>query len=330
MAREFRENARRFFLNYFKAAARAFPAAFAGRKYSIKSSTSLRAFIRIVPYVIAMVRKRGGDVWSAGELDAALRPWAEAIGDRRFETDTVWKEKLTGGTRSGRRDPGAGAAPGAERLSRLNSRARKCVIRGGGTRRYGRNRRLPRHPARRRRRSAPSGRSGATTTSISLRNQVANGWKQIDVQLKRRHDLIPNLVSAVKGEMQFEQDTLEKVIQARNSAVAARGVADAADKENALTQTLSRLFALAENYPTLKANEQVKTLMEELSSTENRIGFARQFYNDIATRFNTAQQVFPDNLIAQTFKFQPVELFEIQDAAERAVPKVDLSLRPPQ
>jgi DGQHR domain-containing protein len=100
VAREFRENARRFFLNYFKAAARAFPTAFAGRKYSIKSSTSLRAFIRIVPYVIAMIRSRGGDVWSSGELDAALRPWSDAIGDRRFETETVWKEKMTGGTRS--------------------------------------------------------------------------------------------------------------------------------------------------------------------------------------------------------------------------------------
>jgi len=162
---------------------------------------------------------------------------------------------------------------------------------------------------------------------ISLRNQVANGWKQIDVQLKRRHDLIPNLVSAVRGEMQFEQDTLEKVIAARNGAVAARGVADAAEKENALTQTLSRLFALAENYPTLKANENVKSLMEELASTENRIGFARQFYNDIATRFNTAQQIFPDSFIAQAFKFQPVELFELKDEAERAVPKVDLNLR---
>ena len=163
---------------------------------------------------------------------------------------------------------------------------------------------------------------------IALKNQVVNGWKQIDVQLKRRHDLIPNLIASVKGEMQFEQDTLEKVIAARNSAVAARGVADAAEKENALTQTLSRLFALAENYPNLKANESVKALMEELSSTENKIGFARQFYNDIATRFNIAQQVFPDNLIAQAFKFQPVELFEIKDAAERAVPQVDLSLRP--
>jgi len=162
---------------------------------------------------------------------------------------------------------------------------------------------------------------------IGLKNQVINGWKQIDVQLKRRHDLIPNLIASVKGEMQFEQDTLEKVIQARNSAASARGVADAAEKENALTQTLSRLFALAENYPNLKANESVKSLMEELSSTENRIGFARQFYNDIATRFNTAQQMFPDNLIAQAFKFQSVELFQIQDEAERAVPKVDLSTR---
>jgi LemA protein len=163
---------------------------------------------------------------------------------------------------------------------------------------------------------------------IALKNQVVNAWKQIDVQLKRRHDLIPNLIASVKGEMQFEQDTLEKVIAARNSAIAARGVADAAEKENVLTQTLSRLFALAENYPNLKANESVKALMEELTSTENKIGFARQFYNDIATRFNIAQQVFPDNLIAQTFKFQPVELFEIKEAAEREVPQVDLSLRP--
>ncbi len=163
---------------------------------------------------------------------------------------------------------------------------------------------------------------------ISLKNQVGNGWRQIDVQLKRRHDLIPNLIASVKGEMQFEQDTLEKVITARNTAVAARGVADAAEKENVLTQTLSRLFALAENYPNLKANESVKSLMEELTSTENKIGFARQFYNDIATSFNIAQQVFPDNLIAQAFKFQPVELFEITAAAEREAPQVDLSLRP--
>jgi LemA protein len=163
---------------------------------------------------------------------------------------------------------------------------------------------------------------------ISLKYQVANAWKQIDVQLKRRHDLIPNLIASVRGEMQFEQDTLEKVIAARNSAVAARGVAETAEKENVLTQTLSRLFALAENYPNLKANESVRTLMEELTSTENKIGFSRQYYNDVATRFNTAQQVFPDSLIAQAFKFQPVELFQITEPAEREVPKVDLNIRP--
>ena len=163
---------------------------------------------------------------------------------------------------------------------------------------------------------------------VSLKNQVANAWKQIDVQLKRRHDLIPNLIASVKGEMQFEQDTLEKVIQARNSAVAARGVADSAEKENQLTQTLSRLFALAENYPNLKANENVRSLMEELTSTENKIGFARQFYNDLATRFNIAQQVFPDSFIAKTFNFQSVELFEITAPAEREVPQVDLNIRP--
>src|SRR5262252_7989207 len=151
---------------------------------------------------------------------------------------------------------------------------------------------------------------------VSLKNQVANAWKQIDVQLKRRHDLIPNLIASVKGEMQFEQDTLEKVIAARNAAAGARGVADTAEKEGQLSQTLSRLFALAENYPNLKSNESVRALMEELTSTENKIGFARQFYNDLATRFNTAQQIFPDNLIAQAFKFQSVELFEITVPAE--------------
>jgi len=162
---------------------------------------------------------------------------------------------------------------------------------------------------------------------VTLRNQVQNGWRQIDIQLKRRHDLIPNLVNTVKGYMEFEQDTLEKVIKARNAAVAAKGVADAAAKEGELTSVLSRLFALAENYPNLKANENVKQLQEELSSTENKISFARQFYNDIATKFNIAQQVFPGNIIAGMFRFQPAELFEIQDAGERAVPTVDLSLK---
>jgi LemA protein len=162
---------------------------------------------------------------------------------------------------------------------------------------------------------------------ITIRNQVTNGWKQIDVQLKRRHDLIPNLVSTVKGQMQFEQETLEKVIQARNSAISAKGVADSAAKEDVLSSALTKLFALVENYPTLKSNENVKQLQEELTSTENKISFARQFYNDIATKFNTAQQVFPANLIAAMFNFKPAELFEIQTAAEREVPTVDLSLK---
>ena len=162
---------------------------------------------------------------------------------------------------------------------------------------------------------------------IALRNQTQNGWKQIDVQLKRRHDLIPNLVNTVKGAMEFEQDTLQKVIQARNAAVTATGVADAAAKENVLTGALGKLFALAESYPALKSNENIRQLQEELSSTENKVGFARQFYNDIATSFNTAQQVLPGNIVASMFRFQPAELFEIQEAAERAVPTVDLSLK---
>jgi LemA protein len=162
---------------------------------------------------------------------------------------------------------------------------------------------------------------------ITLKNQVVNGWKQIDVQLKRRHDLIPNLVNTVKGYMEFEQDTLQKVVEARNAALTARGVADAAVKEDMLSSALTKLFALVENYPTLKANENVLQLQEELTSTENKISFARQFYNDIATKFNIAQQVFPANLIASIFNFTPAELFEIKVAEERDVPPVDLSLR---
>lgn len=162
---------------------------------------------------------------------------------------------------------------------------------------------------------------------VTLRNQVMNGWKQIDVQLKRRHDLIPNLVNTVKGYMEFEQDTLMKVIAARNAAVSAKTVGEAAEKESALTGALGKLFALAENYPTLKANENVRQLQEELASTENKISFARQFYNDIATKFNIALQVFPGNIIAGMFRFQPAELFEIKEEAERQVPNVDLSLK---
>ena len=162
---------------------------------------------------------------------------------------------------------------------------------------------------------------------VGLRNQTINGWKQIDVQLKRRHDLIPNLINTVKGAMEFEQSTLTMVIEARNRAVAAAGPADSAAAEGVLTQALGKLFALAESYPTLEANENVKMLQEELASTENKIGFARQFYNDIATRFNTAQQTFPANLVAGPLGFKASELFEVTEAAERAVPTVDLSLK---
>ena len=162
---------------------------------------------------------------------------------------------------------------------------------------------------------------------VTLRNQVENGWKQIDIQLKRRHDLIPNLVSTVKGYMEFEQETLHKVVEARNAAVGARGVADSAAREGALTGALTKLFALMENYPNLKANENVRQLQEELTSTENKVGFARQFYNDIAMRFNIAQEVFPGNLIASMFGFRRAELFAVSDDAERAVPRVDISLK---
>ena len=161
---------------------------------------------------------------------------------------------------------------------------------------------------------------------VSLRNQSLNGWKQIDVQLKRRHDLIPNLVETIKGAMKFEQNTLTKVIEARNRAIGAQGVADKAAQENQLSGALRQLFALTESYPDLKSNANVGKLQEELSSTENKISFARQFYNDITTSFNTALQSFPTNLIAGGFGFKPMELFAITDASEKEVPKVDLNL----
>ena len=162
---------------------------------------------------------------------------------------------------------------------------------------------------------------------IGMRNQVLNGWRQIDVQLKRRHDLIPNLVNAVRGSMDFERDTLTAVMEARAKALTATGPADAAQKEGQLSVALGRLLAVAENYPNLKSNDNVKMLQEELSATENKVGFARQFYNDIATGFNTAQQVFPTSIFAGALGFKPAELFEITEVTDRAVPTVDLSRR---
>ena len=167
---------------------------------------------------------------------------------------------------------------------------------------------------------------------ISLKNQVANAWKQIDVQLKRRHDLIPNLVDTVKGAMQFERETLEAVIEARNQAITIErggaGVAATAQAESQLSAALGRLFAVVEAYPQLKATGNVGQLQEELTSTENRIAFARQHYNDVSTQYNTKQQQFPTNLVAGMARATPAELWEITDATERAVPKVDLSFRP--
>ena len=170
---------------------------------------------------------------------------------------------------------------------------------------------------------------GAYNSLIALKNQVINAWKQIDVQLKRRHDLIPNLVNTVKGAMEFERGTLEAVISARNRAVAAQGVAQTAKAEGELSQALGRLFALSENYPELKSSANVLQLQEELTSTENKIGFARQLYNDVSTQYNTKQAQFPTSLVAGMAKASPAELWEIEDAAERAVPKVDLSMNKP-
>jgi LemA protein len=167
---------------------------------------------------------------------------------------------------------------------------------------------------------------------VGLRNQVFNAWKQIDVQLKRRHDLIPNLVNTVKGVMQYERETLEAVVQARNQAIAVErggaGVAQTAAAETALSGALSRLLAVVEAYPDLKAAGNVSQLQEELTSTENKIGFARQLYNDTATQYNSTQQQFPANMVAGVAKATPAELWEITDVAERAVPAVDLSMKP--
>jgi len=163
---------------------------------------------------------------------------------------------------------------------------------------------------------------------VRRRNQVDNAWSQIDVQLKRRHDLIPNLVESVKGYMQFEQDTLTRVTNARAAAVAAgaQGPAAQAQAEATLTQTLRSLFAVVENYPDLKANQNVISLQEELTTTENKISFARQFYNDSVMAYNTQIQSFPSNIIAGMFNFTARQFFE-GDAADREVPKVDLGLQ---
>ena len=163
---------------------------------------------------------------------------------------------------------------------------------------------------------------GIYNALVRLRNQVQNAWSQIDVQLKRRHDLIPNLVETAKGYMKHERETFESITQARSQAMGAKGVADAAKAEGALTDALSKFMLVVENYPDLKANQNFLSLQETLTSTENKIAFARQGYNDQVLFFNNKIQMFPSNIIANMFSFTEREFFEIEDAAEREVPKV--------
>jgi LemA protein len=154
---------------------------------------------------------------------------------------------------------------------------------------------------------------------VTLRNRVENAWSQIDVQLRRRYDLIPNLVETVKGYAAHEKDTLERVIQARNVAMAAQGIEQQSKAENVLTGTLKSLFAVAEQYPDLKANQSFLMLQDELTGTEGKIAYARQFYNDSVMSYNMAIQQFPANVIAGSFGFAEKVYFEIEAAAAEPV-----------
>lgn len=162
---------------------------------------------------------------------------------------------------------------------------------------------------------------------VGLRNQTKNAWAQIDVQLKRRHDLIPNLVETVKGYMQHERGTLEAVTSARNLAQSLSGasVADRAKAEGELSGALARLLAVVENYPTLKANQNFLALQEELTSTENKISFSRQYYNDSVLSYNNKTQMFPSNIIASISGFKAGEFFEVKTTEEREAPRVSFT-----
>lgn len=158
---------------------------------------------------------------------------------------------------------------------------------------------------------------------VGARNEVKNSWSSIDVQLKRRHDLIPNLLETVKGYAAHERGTLDAVVKARQQAVNFSGnVEDRAKVESALTQSLRSLFAVAEAYPDLKANQNFLSLQEELAGTENKIGFSRQYYNDAAMRYKNRVEMFPSNIIAGMFNFQAEPFFQMEEPAERATPKV--------
>ncbi len=166
---------------------------------------------------------------------------------------------------------------------------------------------------------------GIYNTLIRLRNRVKNAWSQIDVQLKRRHDLIPNLVETAKGYMKHERETLENITKARGQAVGAQGVGEISKAESALSGAIGRFMLVVENYPDLKANQNFLSLQEELTSTENKIAFARQSYNDQVLFFNNKIQMFPSNTVAGVFGFKIEEFFELEDKAEREAPKVDFS-----
>jgi len=166
---------------------------------------------------------------------------------------------------------------------------------------------------------------GIYNALVRLRNQVKNAWSQIDVQLKRRHDLIPNLVETARGYMKHERETFEAITKARSQAMGARSVSEASKAEGALGEALSKFMLVVENYPELKANQNFLALQEELSSTENRIAFARQNYNDQVLSFNNKIQMFPSNIIAGMFAFGKRDFFEVQIAAEREVPKVSFT-----
>jgi LemA protein len=166
---------------------------------------------------------------------------------------------------------------------------------------------------------------GAYNALIRLRNQVDNAWSQIDVQLKRRHDLIPNLVETAKGYMQHERGTFEAVTNARSRAMSAKTIAEASKAEDALGKALSQFMLVVENYPDLKASQNFLSVQEELASTENKISFARQNYNDQVLLFNNKIQMFPSNIIANMFNFGKHDFFGLESTAEREVPKVSFS-----
>lgn len=158
---------------------------------------------------------------------------------------------------------------------------------------------------------------------VSLRNQVKNAWSQIDVQLKRRHDLIPNLIETVKGYMQHERQTLEKITEARSMAMSASNVGEKSKAEGLLNDAISKFYIVVENYPDLKANQNFISLQEELTSTENKISFARQAYNDQVLFLNNKIQQFPSNIIANQFNFKCEQSFELENKSDREVPKVN-------